>query len=192
VITREPLRRAGVRPSESDIGREGAGWMMQRMVSRALAALGSLMALDLIAIMLLTVVDVVGRYVLNSPVLGASELVEFMLAILVFGTLPLATMAREHIVIDLVDLALTRRAKQLQQLLIQLASAALLAFVGWRLWVRAAELAGHGDVTQSLQLPLAPLAYLMSVMAWVSAALLLALNLRPPQEPQRPAHLGPG
>lgn len=153
--------------------------MVQRLVSRALALLGSMMAVDLIAIMLLTVVDVVARYALNRPVPGASELIEFMLAILVFGTLPLATLAREHIVIDLVDIALSRRAKLLQQAAVQLASIGLLAFIGWRLWARAAELGSHADVTQFLRLPLAPLAYLMSIMSWVSAALLVLLFARP-------------
>jgi TRAP-type transport system small permease protein len=151
------------------------GELPQRLVSLAHAVLGTLMAADLLAIMMLTVVDVVGRYFVNQPILGASEMVEFMLAILVFGTLPLATAAREHIVIDLVDFAMTPRGKRVQQILVDLASAALLAFVGWRLWVRAAELGAHGDVTQSLLLPLAPLGYAMSIMAWAAAAVLAVL-----------------
>lgn len=133
------------------------------------------MAADLLAIMMLTVVDVVGRYFVNRPILGASEIIEFMLAILVFGTLPLATVGREHIVIDLVEFAMTPRGKRVQQILVDLASAVLLAFVGWRLWARAAELGAHGDVTQSLRLPLAPLGYGMSIMAWASAAVLAVL-----------------
>jgi TRAP-type C4-dicarboxylate transport system permease small subunit len=151
------------------------GELPRRLVSHGHALLGSLMAADLLAIMLLTVVDVVGRYFFNRPMLGASELIEFMLAILVFGTLPLATSAREHIVIDLVELAMPPRGKRIQQLLVDLASGALLAFIGWRLWVRAGELAGHGDVTQSLRLPLAPLGYAMSALAWLAAGVLGAL-----------------
>jgi TRAP-type C4-dicarboxylate transport system permease small subunit len=125
--------------------------------------------------MMLNVVDVIGRYFLNRPIPGVSEIIEFALAILVFGTLPLATIAREHIVIDLLDFAMTRRAKHIQQIMVHFTSALLLAFVAWRLWVRAAEIGAHGDVTQSLRLPLAPLGYAMSIMAWTSVTALAVL-----------------
>jgi TRAP-type C4-dicarboxylate transport system permease small subunit len=165
------------------------GIAVRRLADGAGKLLGSLMAVDLFAIVLLTVVDVVGRYFINRPILGASEMIEFMLAILVFGSLPLASVAGEHVVIDLVDFALTRRAKRIQRIFVQAASAVLLALIGWRLWARAAELGLHGDVTQSLRLPLAPLGYLMSAMSWVSAVLVLALLLR--GQPPREARDGP-
>lgn len=155
---------------------------MRGVAARAGALLGTLMALDLFAIVLLTVADVVGRYFFNHPVLGASEAIEFMLAILVFGTLPLATAAGDHVVIDLVDFALAPRAKRAQQQIIHVLNAALLGFIGWRLWQRAAELGAHGDVTQSLQLPLAPLGYAMATMSCLSAVLVIALLFAPPRD----------
>ena len=43
----------------------------------------------LFAMMALTFVDVIGRYVVNSPLLGAYELTEVLLALVVFGAVPL-------------------------------------------------------------------------------------------------------
>ena len=54
-------------------------------------------ALVLMAMVALTVVDVVARYLFNSPVNGAFELTEMMLATVVFLALPLTTAAGEHI-----------------------------------------------------------------------------------------------
>mgnify|MGYP001461206897 FL=1 len=42
----------------------------------------------LFALMMLTCIDVVGRYVFHGPVRGGTELTEFALAIIVFSILP--------------------------------------------------------------------------------------------------------
>jgi TRAP-type C4-dicarboxylate transport system permease small subunit len=148
---------------------------MNPLIRRLLNLLGTLAMANIVAMVLITVVDVIGRYFLNSPIPGASEIIEFLLAILVFSALPLATVRHEHIVIDLLDFAVQGRRKQMQQVMVHLVSAISLAFIGWRLWVRAAELGAFADVTQFLKLPLAPLAYSMSVMSWVTAVLMMVL-----------------
>ena len=51
----------------------------------------------------LTCVDVVARYAFNSPVNGAYELTELLLASLIFLALPLTTAAGEHIEVELLD-----------------------------------------------------------------------------------------
>ena len=106
---------------------------MNAIVRRMMTALGALMAVVLVAMMLLTVVDVAGRYVFNHPIAGSSEIVEYLLAILVFGTLPIATAREEHIVVDILDFMFKGRAKQIQQVIVHLTGAACLAFIGWRL-----------------------------------------------------------
>ena len=62
----------------------------------------------LFVMMMLTAVDVVGRYVLNRPVAGGFEITEMMLAALIYCGLPLVSQRREHIVIDTFDHFMSR------------------------------------------------------------------------------------
>jgi len=65
--------------------------------------LGVISAAVLFLMMIITAVDVVGRYVLNQPLPGGFEMTEMALAVLIYAALPLVSMRREHIVIDTLD-----------------------------------------------------------------------------------------
>ena len=58
--------------------------------------LGSATALILACIMLITCVDVAGRYVFSQPVPGALEATEIMMGALIFASLPLVTLRQQH------------------------------------------------------------------------------------------------
>jgi TRAP-type C4-dicarboxylate transport system permease small subunit len=148
---------------------------MPTVGGRLMQALGALMAIVLVAMMMLTVVDVVGRYAFNRPVPGSSEIVEYLLAILVFGTLPIAGARREHIVIDILTPLFKGRARQIQEALVDLAGAGALAFLGWRLVAQALQFRGFGDVSQFLKLPYEPLAWFMAALCFASAGVTFAL-----------------
>ena len=70
---------------------------------RADALLGLAASAILLAMMLLTVVDVVARYVFSRPVRGAFEITELMLVVLIFAGLPLVSFSDEHAVMDFID-----------------------------------------------------------------------------------------
>ncbi len=147
-------------------------------LSRVLhASFGVLAALLLLAMTGLTTLDVVGRYLFNSPVSGAFELTELMLAALIFAGLPLATERDEHVDVDLLDSFLPPNVLRANVFFATLVSAGVLAVLGVQLWSRAAQLAAEGTVTNSLALPLAPVGYLMAIATGVSALLLLAKAL---------------
>ena len=150
--------------------------MIKRATSLVMAALGVLMALNLLAMMFLTVVDVVGRYFFNRPVPGANEIIELMLAVLVFGTLPLATARNEHILIDILDFLIKGAGKRIQQIAVHFIGAMLCGMMGWQLWRRADELASYSDVSTFLHIPLPPFAYAMATLSWLSAGTLLTLS----------------
>ena len=72
-------------------------------LNRPLITLIKLIALWLLAgMMFLTFVDVLLRYVFNSPVLGAPELIEFMMAIVVTFSVVYCAYKKSHINVDLV------------------------------------------------------------------------------------------
>ena len=75
---------------------------------RLLARIGAALALFLM--MMLTVVDVVGRKFLGHSVFGSLELTELAMLVLIFMALPVATLAGQQIYFDLFDAWLPRGA----------------------------------------------------------------------------------
>ena len=144
---------------------------------RLLRALGLVMCVLLFALMILTTVDVTGRYIFDNPVPGSVEYTELGLGILVFGSLPLITTRQEHITIDILDFIFRARRKQTQQIGVNVLGFVITGFIAWRIFVKAEELAENGDLSINMQLPLAPVAYFMSVMAAISAVIMLLLAI---------------
>ena len=59
----------------------------------------------LFGLMVLTTVDVIGRYIFNWPLRGAFEITELLLLTLIFAGLPLVSRADEHVTLDFIDTA---------------------------------------------------------------------------------------
>ena len=70
---------------------------------RWLRLLETLTGLALLAMLALTVADVFGRYLVNRPVPGVTELVQYTMVLLVFAGLPIVTHRRAHISVSLMD-----------------------------------------------------------------------------------------
>ena len=64
---------------------------------------GVLAAVLLFCLMALTCADVIGRYFLGTPIYGAFEMTEMLLAALIFAGLPLVTLRNDHVTVDLLD-----------------------------------------------------------------------------------------
>lgn len=137
-----------------------------------------LAAATLLAIMLLTCVDVAGRYVFNAPVPGAFELTEFAMGALIFTGLPLTTLREQHVTVDLMDGLVPRVLRPARDAAVHAVSAVCMAVIAWRLWVKAGQMAAAGDTTAALHIGIAPLVYYMSLQSAVTAGVLLLLVAR--------------
>lgn len=142
------------------------------------------MAVVLFAVMLLTGVDVVGRYLFNRPVLGADEYIAYGMAIIIFGGLPLASLRNEQIVADFASGALRGHARQIARRFTQLFAAIVLAYLASRLFVLAGKQVANSDGSTMLRLSYAPLGYFMTVMAAVSALICLWMTVSPAGPPE--------
>lgn len=131
-------------------------------------------AVTLFGLMLLTCVDVIGRYLFNAPVQGASELTQFGMGLVVFGALPLVSASGSHVVVGLLDLVAGRAVERLQRLVMTATSVVALTAMGWRLYLTGVDLATFGDSSSFLRIPLAPMAYFMAAMAFVAALAAIA------------------
>ncbi len=152
---------------------------MKRFAAALQSALGVTSASVLFLMMLITAVDVVGRYVFNQPLPGGFEVTELLLAALIYCGLPLVSARREHIVIDTFDPFYSPRVKRLLDMAAEVVCAVTLAGAGYLLFRRALRVAEYGDTTNTLKLPLAPIAWLMGTMIVIAAVIHLTLILVP-------------
>lgn len=149
-------------------------------------ALSALLALAMFAMMALTFVDVIGRYILARPVPGSSELVQVLMAIVIAAGLPLVTLSREHISIGLLAGFFRGRGRWLLDASIMVATIALLAFLAYCLWGQAAALHRARMGTTFLGIPIAPVAFMLSAMVAITSlieAVHLYRHLRKPSKP---------
>lgn len=126
----------------------------------------------------LTFVDVMGRYVFNAPVPGAFEIIEFMLALLIFAGLPLVTLDNGHITVGVLDHWFGRVAIEVKQVVIFTTSAAALGFIAERMYSQAVGMTESQRVTGFLELETAPAVFAMSLLAAVTCAIQIWMALR--------------
>ena len=126
--------------------------------------LGALAALVLFAMMMLTCVDVIGRYFFSRPIFGGFELTEMMLAAMIFLGLPLVTLRTEHITVDVLDSVTPDWLFRLQHIAACVIGMVSTGYLAWRLWIRADTLYMGGETTAQLKIKLGYLAYSMSIL----------------------------
>ena len=136
--------------------------------------LGAAAAMLLFGLMALTTADVVGRYVFNWPLRGAFEITELLLLALIFAGLPLASRADEHVTLDFIDMVLRNSGRLLLRRLVDLVCGFLILGLAWRVWIKAGKIAGYGDTTEVLRLPVGPFVYFMAIMVAVTGIVHLA------------------
>lgn len=132
------------------------------------AVLDAICVIVLILMTSITTVDVVGRYLFHSPLLGAYEASELLLGVLIFSAIPRVTWHRQHLTVSLIDAWLGPRAKTIQQFVLHVISTVLLAVLTLYLYKHAGQLAEYGDMSNALQVPIAPFAYLIATMTAIA------------------------
>jgi TRAP-type C4-dicarboxylate transport system permease small subunit len=131
-------------------------------------ALGAVAALLLFALMMLTTVDVVSRYIFNWPLRGGFEITELLLLSLIFAGLPLASRSGEHVTLNFIERVLTDAGRHRLRRLIDFICGLVVLGLAWRVWVKAGKIAAYGDTTEVLRLPVGPFVYAMALMVAVT------------------------
>lgn len=130
---------------------------------RVEALLGVAASIILLAMMVLTTVDVVARYVFNRPLRGAFEVTELLLLVLIFAGLPLVSFTNEHAVMDFIDRVLGRRALRGVQGGVEFVSAVLMLGLAWLVWGKADRIWAYRDATDVLRVLYGPFVYFMAL-----------------------------
>ena len=138
--------------------------------------LGGLAATLLFVLMLLTLVDVVGRYGFNSPVNGSFEITELLLAAIIFSALPLVSAKDQNITVDLIDAFVPSLFAWVRDVAITLVTTIILAGISYKVWNKALESMHYGDRTAMLYLPTAPVYFYISIALGLSSVIALLLT----------------
>lgn len=150
---------------------------------RLSAVLAAVAAAILMLMMVLTFVDVAGRFALNRPLYFTIELTQLLMGMIVFLGLALTTLRRGHVTVDVAVTLLPPPLQRVADLIANLCALGVLALMTWLLIDRALTNIADGLRTQLLYLPVFPFALVMAVGA--GAACLIALwNLA--DHPDRP------
>jgi len=124
------------------------------LIERLRVAQLRLASVALMVMMVATLADVFMRYVFNSPIRGAYELVEAMLVVFVFHGMSTAFLQRRNIVIDLID-SFTPRL--LVAVLIRIADLLTILTIGlfaYAMITPAMQSYAYGEVKMDLQVPI--------------------------------------
>ncbi len=153
----------------NDISSEPPAIAGDRMTRLAGYTLGTVAAITLFAMMLLTFADVWGRYLLRQPVFGGYEVTEFMMGVLIFTALPMLCAQEGHVTIDLLDHVLPRRLQRWQRAVVNFISGGVLAVMSWQVFLLSRQLSANHEVTMTLKIPHAPFAFIFAIMAAFAA-----------------------
>ncbi len=148
---------------------------MRTISSLMMACLRRLTELCMAALALLTLADVLGRYIFNVSVMGAVELTEILMVGVIFCGIILATMRREHVVVDLLPIPFGRTGARVAHAATYLLAAGISALLAVVSWSQAESAREYGDQTTMLGLSLAPVVYFMSFMLFINTVVQLGL-----------------
>jgi TRAP-type C4-dicarboxylate transport system permease small subunit len=117
----------------------------------------------IVAMMLLTVIDVLGRKFFNRPVYGAYEISEFMLVIVVFFSIVCCESKKGHISIGLVVSRFRRRTQDVIDSIMYLIFLVASCLLTWRLWLYGVTVWRNNLTSGVLQIPIYPVVFLASL-----------------------------
>jgi len=128
-------------------------WRRLGIASTLMSYLG---VIALFVMMVITMADVVGRYVFNSPILGVFELTEFLVLILVFSFIAYTQADNGHVSVDFLVTHLPRRFRTIVELFNRSACLALMALIAYMGFQRALEMKQVGETSLNLGIPAYP------------------------------------
>ncbi len=118
-------------------------------------------AAALTGLMLLTVVDVIGRY-FRHPILGSVEITGFLAVIVVAAALPCTYKAQGHVGVEILVRMLSKKTQHRLDLITRFLSLVLFSLIAWQMIVYAGHMRASGEVSMNLEFPTYLIIYLLA------------------------------
>jgi TRAP-type C4-dicarboxylate transport system permease small subunit len=126
--------------------------------------------------MLITVVDVILRYV-GRPITGTYELVYLGGAAVIAFAMPRTSWDGANVSVDFAVMALRGKTRKLIAALTRFLGIVFFAFLGWNLFRLGNTLLQKHEVSLTLHVPIYPVVYVLGVCAFVECLVLAAMLL---------------
>lgn len=149
----------------------------------------------IIGVVVITVYNVLGRWLFDEPLRGTVELTELAMVGIVYLGMAYAQHQGSHITVDLLHQRFGRRWRAALDAFAAVVGIVVVALIAWRLSVYADVLEAGGRTTASRRIPLYPFAYLaiVGLAAYVLAlATSFVRSLRDAGRPEPPTEPDPG
>ena len=138
-----------------------------RTLNRFVARVGGVF---LIALMLITAIDVAGRDVFNHPIAGTVELSQYMLAVFVLLGFAYAHQVKAHVAVSIFTSHLNEQARLVLNIIATLLCLFVSCILVWQGWVVGME---EKAVSDMLRVPQYPFRLLVAVAAFLMCLELL-------------------
>lgn len=136
---------------------------VQKVTDAITAGVSWIGAGALVLMVLVVVANVVGRYLLRKPVLGAVEMVGLLTVVVVFCVVAFTEAKGAHIVVDILVSRLHGRTKAILAGIMSLLGSVFFITVGWQGWdLMLSNLSPFVRTTGVLSIPFAPFMFIMA------------------------------
>ena len=112
------------------------------------------------------------RKALNSPIVGAEDLLILSLVVIVALSIPLGARTGGHIEIEVLESRMSAGFAKWSLIFVKILGASLLAVMTWRLWHSGQSAVRYGETTQQLLISFEPFYYLLAASTAVYAVIL--------------------
>jgi TRAP-type transport system small permease protein len=145
-------------------------WETVGKVSEACSIAASI---AVVFIMVLTVLDVIGRSV-GRPIMGTYEVIALTGAVVVGFSMPLTTATGSHVYMEFLINRLPKLVAVAMNVLTRIVCTVLFAVIGANVYLFAGELATAREVSTTLKIPIYPFAYLFGTCCFLHCLVFLA------------------
>jgi len=152
--------------------------MLQRIEGLASRMLGLIAGASLFVMMLLTFVDVIGRYGFHRSIFGAAEIIEQLMMITVFAGLAFISAKNEHISVTLMEVLIARTIPGFQRWVSIAISIGCTLLIAWQMTEHAIDLLRSGKRTAVLDLPQWQLPMSAAILSLIGFGLLVIAVVR--------------
>jgi TRAP-type C4-dicarboxylate transport system permease small subunit len=140
----------------------------------------------LVAMMVLTGVDVAMRYFMNCPIPGSFEIIQYMMPMVVALGLASCALKEGHVRVDLITSMLPARLQQIMKSTAYLMMSAVFVLITWQSIVRAKGMMASGQYSEVLYLPIYPFVFVVTLGCAALSLVALKLFIRFVNEAVKP------
>ncbi len=146
---------------------------LERLTDSVSLFAANVAAMILLFLVAITCIDVVGRYIFNSPLVGTVEMVEISMGAITFFSFPLMFSRHDHIIVDLIPHFKRGYLGWITSIVFLAVTFYIALKLGSRVFDYATRALEDGDVTEYLNIPRYPVVGFITAMIFTAAAISL-------------------